>query len=232
MHSFSRLVAIGTAVACGCLIAALPDRPSRAATRCDVALVLAIDVSGSIDTGEYRLQTDGLSLALSDPDVVSALVSGGAAVTVMHWSSVFQQQVVIPWRRVQEPADVEALARDAAVIPRSFTRSDTAPGEMIATLPDLFATAPACARKVADISGDGPVNAGRPVPPESKRAQEAGITLNAIAIEDRGGGNPITEFYRRYVITPDGFVLTARGLGDYAPVLRKKLLRELVIPTG
>ncbi|MEI4470620.1 DUF1194 domain-containing protein [Frigidibacter sp. MR17.24] len=232
MHITSRLAAIGTAVACGAVFAALPDRPSRADTRCDVALVLAIDVSGSIDTAEYRLQTDGLALALSDPDVTSALVSGGAAVMVLHWSSVFQQQVVIPWRRMQEPGDVEALARDAGQLRRSFSRSDTAPGEMIAALPALFESAPPCLRRVADISGDGPVNAGRPVPPETRRAQQAGITLNAIAIEDRGSGNPITEFYRRYVITPDGFVMTARGLGDYAPVLRRKLLRELVIPTG
>lgn len=117
-------------------------------------------------------------------------------------------------------------------MPRAFTLSDTAPGEMIAMLPGLFDRGPACLRRVTDISGDGPINAGLSVTIAGSLAWKHGITLNALAIEDPGAGIPITEFYRRAVITPDGFVITARGLADYPRALRAKLLRELAVPTG
>ena len=60
----------------------------------------------------------------------------------------------------------------------------------------------------------------------------AGIIINGLAIEDMGASTPTTQFYRRHVITPGGFVMTARGLGDYEPTLRAKILRELARPTG
>ncbi|MGB7263442.1 MAG: DUF1194 domain-containing protein, partial [Albidovulum sp.] len=91
---------------------------------------------------------------------------------------------------------------------------------------------PDCRRKIIDISGDGPQNAGYPLAPERAGAAAAGIEINAIAIEDVGRASPITEFYRRYVITQNGFVLTARGLDDYPRAIRAKILREVSKPLG
>jgi Ca-activated chloride channel family protein len=80
---------------------------------------------------------------------------------------------------------------------------------------------------VIDISGDGPENAGFTVGRERRTAERAGIEINAVAIEDMGASAPISAFYRRWVITRGGFVITARGLADYPRAIREKLLREL-----
>jgi len=64
---------------------------------CSLALLLAIDISGSVDDGEYRLQVDGTADALSDPDIQAALLSGPVTLAVMQWSAVGMQKIVQPW---------------------------------------------------------------------------------------------------------------------------------------
>ncbi|MBC7153185.1 MAG: DUF1194 domain-containing protein [Rhodobacteraceae bacterium] len=202
------------------------------ARACDVALLLAMDVSGSVDRGEYRMQTGGLAAALGDPQVVAALIAGQAAIAVAQWSGVGQQALSIPWQRLLEPVDVARLAAQVAAMPRAFDRSDTAVGDAIRHGAAQFTQAADCDRRVIDISGDGSANAGLPAEPQSRRAQAAGITINAIAIEDMGRGISVTEFYRRLVITRGGFVVTARGHLDYTRAIQAKLLREVVSPSG
>jgi Ca-activated chloride channel family protein len=138
----------------------------------------------------------------------------------------------MPWRRMlsyEEVADFSARARD---LKRAYSGSDTAVGEAIAFSVQQFAAVADCRRKVIDISGDGPQNAGFPLAPERTGAEGAGIDINAVAIEDIGQATPITEFYRRYVITRNGFVMTARGLEDYPRAIRAKILREVAKPLG
>jgi Ca-activated chloride channel family protein len=103
-------------------------------------------------------------------------------------------------------------------------------GEAIDFSRARFAEVPDCARRVIDISGDGPENAGFTVGRARQAAQAEGIEINAIAIEDMGNSAPITSFFRRWAITKGGFVVTARGLGDYPRAMREKLLRELTQP--
>lgn len=202
------------------------------AAACEVALMLSIDVSGSVDRGEYRLQVDGLAAALDDPEVAEALLIGQAALGVVQWSGTGKQTLVIPWRRMLSPGEIAAFAQRARALPRAYTGSDTAVGEAIGFSARQFDPVADCRRKVIDISGDGPQNAGAPLAPEREFALEAGIEINAIAIEDAGRSIPITEFYRRHVITPNGFVLTARGLEDYPRAIREKILREVARPLG
>lgn len=202
------------------------------ALACDTALVLTIDTSGSIDRGEYRLQTDGLADALADPEVADALVAGQVALAVVQWSGAGQQALSLPWKRMlghDAVADFSAAARG---LERAFAGSDTAVGEAIGFSVDQFAAVDDCRRRVIDISGDGPINAGRPLGPARAAALAADIAINAVAIEDAGRSIPISEFYRRAVITPGGFVLTARGLADYPRAMREKLLREVAKPLG
>lgn len=199
---------------------------------CETALLLAIDVSGSIDGGEYLFQTEGLADALGDPAVADALVLGQVALAVVQWSGAGQQALVLPWQRMLSHAAVARFAAASRSLDRAFDGSDTAVGDAIGFAVDQFAAVPDCRRRVIDISGDGPVNAGGPVASTRARALGAAIEINAIAIEDAGRSIPITEFYRRHVITPKGFVLTARGLADYPRALRDKLLRETAKPLG
>ncbi|WP_413877311.1 DUF1194 domain-containing protein [Albidovulum sp.] len=216
-------------LAAGIVLLAL--RASRAAA-CEVALLLTIDVSGSIDRGEYRLQAEGVAAALEDPEVAEALLAAQAALGVVQWSGTGKQTFSIPWRRMLSPAEIAAFAARSQTLDRAYTGSDTAVGEAIAFSARQFGAVADCRRKVIDISGDGPQNAGQPLGPARGAAAAAGIEINAIAIEDVGRSIPITEFYRRHVVTPNGFVITARGLEDYPRAIREKILREVARPLG
>lgn len=211
------------------LLACFTAQPALA---CETALLLAIDVSGSIDASDYRLQTEGLASALSDPGVTDALVRGQVALAVIQWSGVDEQALVLSWQRMLAPPDVTRFAARAAAIPRAFSGSDTAVGEGLRFATSQFAAVPDCRNKVIDVSGDGQENAGFTDAAARREAIAAGLTINAIAIEDPGPAFPVTSYYRSWIITPGGFVVTARGLQGYAGTLRQKLLRELTGPVG
>jgi Ca-activated chloride channel homolog len=199
---------------------------------CETALLLSIDVSGSIDSGDYILQTEGLAAALADPEVAEALVRGQVALAVVQWSGPAQQALVLPWQRMLDPDAVARFADSAAAMPRAFKGSDTAVGQAIRFALATFAPVADCQRRVIDISGDGQENAGFTDARARNEAAEAGVTINAVAIEEPGPAFPITSYYRGWVVTPGGFVVSARGLQDYAETLRLKLLRELQEPVG
>lgn len=199
---------------------------------CEVALLLAIDVSGSIDRGEYRLQAEGLAAALEDPEVADALLLSQAALSVVQWSGTGMQTASLPWRRMLSPREVADFAQRARALPRAYTGSDTAVGDALLFAASEFDKVPDCRRRVIDISGDGPQNAGGPLGPQRDAALARGIEINAIAIEDMGSASPITAFYRRFVISRQGFAMTARGLADYPRAIREKILREIARPLG
>lgn len=209
------------------LLLALAPTPGRA---CQTALVLAMDVSGSVDPAEYRIQVDGLAAALEDPEIRAILIEDQVALSVTQWSALGQQQLVLPWRRMRDPAAVEAFARDARALPRAWIGSDTAVGEALDHALDLFRQVPDCARRVVDLSGDGDENVGYTASRARNRASLEGVEVNALAIEMMGLS--ITNFYRRWVITPGGFVETARGHLDFPRAIRAKLLRELSKPAA
>ena len=199
-----------------------------AASACEAALVLAMDVSGSVDRGEWRLQADGLAAALRDREVAEVLVQGQIALTVVQWSAVGQQAVVLPWQRMLSHRAVQDFAARVEAMPRAFPGSDTAVGEALDASIDQFAAVPDCRRRIVDMSGDGDENVGYTTPRARARAIAEGVEVNALAIEAMGLS--ITNFYRRWVITPGGFVETAQGHLDYARTIRVKLLRELTKP--
>ncbi len=195
------------------------------APACTIALALAIDVSNSIDPTEYRIQTEGLAEALRDAEVREALVRGNVALSVIQWSGKGSQQVVIPWTRIGSDADVTALADQAHALPRAFIMSDTAVGDIIRFAAAQFGPVADCGKHVVDISGDGTDNAGTDPDTERRLAEARGVQINGLAIE--GMGRSITTFYRRHVITRDGFVMTAEGHVSYAETLRRKIRREV-----
>jgi len=197
---------------------------------CQTALVLAIDVSNSVDEAEYRLQVDGLADALGDPEVIEALVRDEVALLVLQWSGVDRQVVTQDWARMTDMAAVATFAIGARLTPRAFEGSDTAPAEALRFALRQFGAVGDCHRQVIDVSGDGTPNAGSDTRTARAEAAAAGITINAIAIESLGLA--ISGFYRRDLITADGFVLTARGHRDYPAAMRAKLIRELARVIG
>ena len=195
------------------------------ANACDTALILTIDVSNSVDKGEFRLQAHELTAALRAPEIVDAMVRQEAAIAVVQWSGETRQELSIPWTRIRSSLYAARLAAAAEQMPRAFVLSDTAPAEAILFSLDLFSQVPDCKNKVIDISGDGTPNSGSETRDARNAAERAGVTVNAIAIESMGLA--ITGFYKGAVITRNGFVITARTHREYPDAIRRKILREL-----
>jgi Ca-activated chloride channel family protein len=215
---------------CRPILAAALGWAALPALGCDTALLLAIDVSSSIDPGEYRLQVDGLAEALNDPQVADALVQGQVALMVVQWSGVGNQAVSLPWTRMRGFDAVARFAEASRAMPRAFVNSDTAIGDAILFATAQFGAVADCGRRVIDVSGDGSENAGSATASARAGAEAAGIVSNGIAIESMGVA--ITGFYRLAVITHGGFVVTARGHLDYPRAIREKIRREVTKVTG
>ncbi|WP_411236480.1 DUF1194 domain-containing protein [Marivita sp. S0852] len=197
---------------------------------CRTALILAMDVSNSVDPGEFRVQVDGLAAALRDPEIAEILVRDRVALSVIQWSGVDAQDVSLDWTQMLSRSHVQLFANAVQRLPRAFVMSNTAPADALSVALRHFETGPDCARRVIDMSGDGTPNAGGEIGRVRRSAERAGVTVNGLAIESLG--RAITNFYTRNVITSDGFVETARGHRDFARAIRTKILREISAALG
>ena len=197
------------------------------AAACETALLLAVDVSGSISNEEYLLQMQGLADALADPDVIAALVGGQDKLALLQWSGIRNQRLSLPWQSLTSAADVAALADTIRRIKRPQDHTDTAIGAALYVALAQFAAVPDCQRHVIDLSGDGAENAGNSLPAARAEVEANGVTLNGIAIEEDADTTKLSGYFRRFVVTPDGFVVTSHGLADYPSAIHDKLLREL-----
>ncbi|SFS40111.1 Protein of unknown function [Sulfitobacter marinus] len=206
---------------------------------CRQALALGLDVSGSVDAREYRLQINGLAAALDNIAVRDALLSSpGVPVSVMvyEWSGPSDQAVIAPWAVIENAATLNGLIETLL----QTTRRDVSPGTALGTAITLGAhyldQQPGCWKRTLDISGDGMSNLG-PRPRDVKDAIGArGITVNALVIgadatvADPSESNALPSYFRAEVITgPDAFVETALGFEDYEAAMTRKLLRELEV---
>lgn len=152
------------------------------------------------------------------------------ALTVTQWSGAHEQQVSLLWTRIQTPADVDRVTARLAQMPRVFANSKTGVGAALRHAARLFDDVTDCTHHVIDISGDGDENDGFTLSFDRRFVAEQNITVNALAIEDRGLGRAVTNFYRNRVISRDGFVITARAHVEFAEAMRQKLRRELIPP--
>lgn len=193
---------------------------------CEVALMLAVDVSGSVDAREYRIQMDGLAAALIDRSVAAALVSGQVKLALMQWTGTGRQSVVINWTQINNEADVVRFADQVISEPRLWRDYSTAVGEALALSLAYFAQVPDCKRHVIDISGDGESNEGRLPRDMWDDLASAQITVNALVIEESSPG--LTAYFEEEVITgPGSFAMTANTFDDYPEQIVRKLFREL-----
>lgn len=211
----------------GCVWALMPG----AGAACDLALVLAVDVSGSVDAREYQIQMGGLAAALRDPVVSEALVRGQARVLLMQWSGASRQQITIPWTTVDSFQASDALADRVEQDPRIWRNFSTAVGEALQQSLAAFDEAGKCGRRLIDLSGDGVSNEGIAPTDVHPALRAAGVTVNAIAIE--ASEPDLTAYFYENVITGEGaFVVTARRFEDYPDRIRRKLLREVTQQTA
>jgi hypothetical protein len=201
----------------------------------DLLLVLAVDASGSIDDGEFRLQREGCAEALSHPATLAAIRSkprGAIAVAMVEWGSPGGAATAVEWMRLSDTTSARALARAVIDAPRS-RQSYNAIGDAIEHAARLIAAAPFRAEeRVIDVSGDGPdLRSHRAAPEARDDAVAAGITVNALAIElapVTRFGLPLRTYYERDVIGgPGAFVMVAEDRRDFARAMRAKLIREI-----
>jgi Protein of unknown function (DUF1194) len=207
----------------------------------DLEVILAADVSRSIDDAEFDLQRKGYAAALTDPRVLTAIQGrSGAAIGVcfLEWSGDEDQQVVVDWTEIRDEEDAGSIAAAILAAPRSFM-GRTSISAAIDFAMAHFATSKWQARRhIIDISGDGTNNSGRPVTEARDQAISGGITINGLAIiNDKPnlgysahtqppGGLPL--YYRQNVIGgPNAFLLVVEDFNSFADAMAQKLAKEI-----
>jgi hypothetical protein len=198
----------------------------------DLALVLAIDCSFSVDANEFRQQMEGLGLALQRPEVMRAIHAGNhqrIAVTAMFWSDQDNQMVIIPWSIIAGEADAREVGQKLFSMPRLLAEGGTSISMALLYADALFEKAPSAQRRVIDVSSDGRNNVGPPVRRVRDRVLAQGITVNALAIMNEWPTLDI--YFESQVAGGEGhFVIPTADYQSYGEAIYRKLLKEITGP--
>ncbi|HET7716507.1 MAG TPA: DUF1194 domain-containing protein [Bauldia sp.] len=212
--------------------------PAIAQVEVDLELVLAVDISRSMDYEEQQLQREGYVEALRHPEVIEAIRSGAVgriAVTYVEWAGPFHQAMVVPWTIVSNLAEAEAFAAQVAAAPLVRERG-TSISQGLDFASGLFASSGAAGyRRAIDVSGDGPNNMGVPVAPVRDRIVAEGITINGLPImlKTSYAFGPysipnLDVYYEDCVIGgPGAFMITVDDPARFAIAIRRKLVLEI-----
>jgi hypothetical protein len=219
----------------------------------DTALIVAVDVSNSVDEQRYRLQMEGIAQALEDPDVIQAIIGGakgGILFSMVTWAD--RPKIALPWTYISNAAEARAAAKRVRALPRQGGEF-TCMSRMMRFVSDKVAPQiPAKAAKVVlDISGDGRDNCNAEESTDAVRDElvQYGVTVNGLPIlegsdevvaEAPGGvstesylpeeqtGAPLEEWFRQHVKGgPGSFVLPANGYADFGRAIRQKFVLEV-----
>ena len=196
----------------------------------DVVLIIAIDVSASVDRDEYQLMREGLARALTTRQVARAIArgrTGAIGVSVVQWSGYTEQKIKVGWTRVSSAGDLLAVAGKVRTMARRYKGGATDIGGAIAYCRAMILSAPfKTTRMVIDMAGDGTNNVNRSPHFERDKTIAPGIVINGLAVT--AGADALAGYYRRYVAGGNGsFVETARGYGDFERAMVRKLVREI-----
>jgi hypothetical protein len=203
----------------------------------DVELVIAVDVSYSMDTDELAVQREGYAQAIVSKEFLQALKTGPnrkLAVTYFDWSASSDQKIIIPWRVIDGPETADAVAREIMKRPVRQGSSTSISGAISFAMP-LFNENPYRGlRRVIDISGDGPNNNGAPVADARDAALKRGITINGLPIMMENSSYSIMNidnldlYYEDCVIGgPGSFVVSIKHRNDFKEAIRAKLILEV-----
>jgi len=203
--------------------------PLAAEGQCRLALVLALDVSASVDPAEYDLQRLGLAAALDAPDVRRAILhgqDGDVALAVFEWSGRFQQQTHLDWTALRSKADIDRAVLALGTATRSYEGYPTSVGQALGYASSLLRRGPDCTRRVVDISGDGVNNYGYGPAEAYRHFPFRDVQVNGLVI--LGDDPEVEAFYRREVLRGSGaFVEIAHGFEDFRTAMTRKLFREI-----
>lgn len=230
-----RRLSSGLALPVACALALILGTGTSRAECADLALVLAIDASGSIAAPEFALQQQGYAQAFLDPRVQSALAAAGVVdVGLVLWGDSQYPPHVLSWQRLRGVADAAALSQRIAGTDRDVT-GNTGIGRGVQTAIDLLQDPGQCAlRRVINVSGDGRESLDPfpnpqvhvPLVLARKRAEDLGITINALAILT--DEPDLADWYEKRLITgPGAFVMQVDSFDSFAEAIERKLAREI-----
>jgi hypothetical protein len=192
--------------------------------QCALALLLLMDVSGSVSEANWRAQRDGTADAFRDPAVARLIrYQENVAVAAIAWGS--DAHVVVNWQILHDEASAGSFATRLAAATRPEQGQTNLANALRAAQQSLQATPCTADRQVIDISGDGPANAGDPAP-----AREAliamGVVVNGLPIVTASEPQ-LESYYRDQVVTPGGFLVVAEGWQEFGQAIRRKLAMEV-----
>jgi hypothetical protein len=223
---------------CGALLALLATSSAAAPAvqEVDLKLVLAVDVSGSINTEEFTLEREGTADAFADPDVIKAIRNGALgriAVTMIDFSSPEYDKVVIDWQIIKDKTSAEAFAALIRDTPRSPGRRTSVSSalELGSLLIESSAGEIHATRNVIDVSGDGPNNDGNPMQEAHDKVISQGIVVNGLPVMDDNANGyypDLDKYYAGCVVGGRGaFVIVVRKYSDFMAAMRHKLILEV-----
>lgn len=228
--------------AIACLIAfGLAAPAAVAAEAVDLLLVLAADVSRSVDGPKFQLQRDGYAAAITDPRVIEAIRSGPrgrVAICFVEWSGGGNQKVLIDWTIVRDSASAQQFASQLAEAPRSFADRTSISGGIEFAMSQFDRAPFESNRRTIDVSGDGTNNSGREVTAARDEALAKGITINGLVIlsdrplswnaEHTNPPGGLDGYYRNNVIGgPGAFVMVAQDFKSFGQAIISKLIAEI-----
>jgi len=221
--------------------AVLNPKGARAGEDVDVLLVLAADVSRSIDAAKFQLQRDGYAAAIADPHVLDTIRSGRngrIGIAFVEWSGIGAQRVVIDWMTVGDAASAKDFGDRLIEAPRSFADRTSISGAIDFAMNELGQAPFQSARRIIDISGDGTNNAGRDVAAARDEAVAKGVTINGLVIlsDNPMSWNPdhtnppggLDNYYRNNVVGGQGaFVMVAKDFNSFGQAIIGKIIAEV-----
>ncbi len=251
LRSWLRWIAIGTLAVLTLATGPAHAQPVGSSQDVDLLLVLAADVSRSVDEIKFKLQREGYAAAITDPAIVRAMQAAGPkkriALMFIEWAGAGETKVIVDWTSVGNPEDARAFADRLLAAPRPFYGRTAIGGAIEISLAQLASSPFRSDRKIIDISGDGTNNAGREVTEARDQAIAAGVVVNGVVILSKiplpfnpahthpmGG---LLAYYENNVIGgPGSFALAAENFETFGQALRTKLIKEIAaaanIPPG
>jgi hypothetical protein len=216
------------------------------AEQVDLQLILAADVSRSVDPDEFKLQREGYAAAFTNPKVLHAIQAGpnrAIAVTFVEWSGSEAQRVVADWMIVRDEETGGGFANILLTAPRSFAGFTSISAAIDFSMKHFQASGVDSDRRVIDVSGDGTNNGGRPVNDARDEAVAAGVTINGLAIINQHPNPGYTahtqppeglgEYYRRNVTGgPGSFVIVIEDFSTFSEAIVNKLVNEIAAADG
>ena len=202
----------------------------------DLELVLAVDVSRSMDIEEQEIQRAGYAAAFRHPDIINAITGGmhgRIAVTYVEWAGAGTEQVIVPWSIIGSETDSFAFAAALGGVPVNRYSGTSIAAGLLFSAALIEGNKIAGLRRVIDVSGDGPNNTGPPIEPTRDAIVDRGISINGLPLMLRPGGGffsieQLDAYYEDCVIGgPAAFMIPVREPSEFPEAIRRKLVLEI-----